>query len=121
MIDMHRLEREDKTMFAVLLSGRLTQPEYEVFRAHFESEIRHHKTLRVMFEIEDGLSWQPRSQWRDLKFDSHHHTDIYKLAIVGGDQAWRDWVGTAFSPMKIGHILQFSSDQKPLAKTWLER
>jgi hypothetical protein len=118
---MHRLERDDKTLFAVLLSGRLTQPEYEVFRAHFESEIRHHKTLRLMFEIEDRLSWQPRSQWRGLKFDSNHHTDIYKLAIVGRDPVWREWVGTAFSPMKIGQVLQFSSDQKLLAKTWLER
>lgn len=120
MIDIHRLERENKTLFKILLEGLLTQQEYEVFRSHFESEVRHYKAVRVVFEMADDLRWEPRSQWRDLKFDSNHSTNIYKIAIIGENQAWRDWAQRAFSPMKVESLLKFSPEQKPLVSTWID-
>jgi hypothetical protein len=121
VIDMNRLESDEKTIFTILLDGLLTQQEYEVFNSHFESEIRQHKTLRLVLEMAGGLRWEPRSRWRDLKLDSNHHTNISKIAIIGGDQVWRDWAQKAFSPLKAESICRFSLAQKPLAITWIDR
>lgn len=121
MIDMNRLERDDKTVFAILLDGLLTQQEYEVFHSHFESELQRCETLRLMIEMAEGLRWEPRSQWRHLKLGSAHHTNISKIAIIGGDQVWRGWAQKAFSPLKAESICRFSLEQKPLAMTWIAR
>lgn len=120
MIDMYRFDNDDNAVLKIRLEGLLTQQEYEVFRSHFASEIRQHKALRLMFEMADGLRWEPRSQWRELKLDSTPHTDISKIAIIGGDRAWRDWAQRACSAMKAESLLRFSLEQKPLADTWID-
>lgn len=105
MIDMYRFDNDDNAVLKIRLEGLLTQQEYEVFRSHIASEIRQHKALRLMFEMADGLRWEPRSQWRELKLDSTPHTDISKIAIIGGDRAWRDWAQRACSAMKAEILL----------------
>ena len=76
MIEISRFERRQRTILIIRLSGRLTKQQFEGFRAQVESEVRHHKNLRLMFEIADDLRWDPRSRWYQLRFDSRHHTSI---------------------------------------------
>lgn len=119
MIDIQIFERGGETMMFVNLSGRLTQMEYAVFLPHFESEVRHHKGLRLMFDLNAQLSWEPRSCWRRLKFDSRQQTHISKLAVLGGGLDWYRWLSRACQPLTIERRLAFPSAWREQAIDWL--
>lgn len=121
MIEISRFERRQRTILIIRLSGRLTKQQFEGFRAQVESEVRHHKNLRLMFEIADDLRWDPRSRWYQLRFDSRHHTSIYRLAVVGGDKPWQRWIWTACLPMSVEQGAFFSLAQKSQAYFWLQQ
>lgn len=120
MIDMLHVQSGEELVLHLKFDGVLTQCQYEVFLPNFESEVRHHKSLRLLFEMNSGLGWEPRSQWRALRFNSRHHTDIYKLAIVG-NRAWHDWIVKACSPMNVRRIFLFSALEKKQAFEWVTR
>ena len=120
MIDIHLFTRGTHSLIAVKLEGLLTQAEYQVFLSHFESEIRHHADLRLFFEFEVNLSWEARSCWRSLKFDSRHRTSIAKMAVVGGGSAWHTWLQSACKPLNIARTFRFSASQRGQAVSWLK-
>lgn len=120
MIEISHFTRAGDTMLVVDLRGRLTREQYESFRSQMESEIRHYPNLRLLFEIGADLKWDPRSDWRHLRFDSNHRTSIYKLAIVGGEHPWQKWLWAACLPMNIKEAAFFASSQRHLALVWLE-
>lgn len=118
MINVRRPHSEGQPPLVVVsLSDCLTQLEHQVFLPVLECEMRLHKDLRLIFELGDGLHWEPRSRWRSLRF-SGRHTHIHKLAIIGGEPSWQKWLWTACQPLTVRQALLFSSDQKPSAIAW---
>lgn len=105
-------------MISVLFEGRLTQKEYLVFRPQLESTIRHYEGLRLVFVMDYELSWEPRSMWRKLRFDSRHRTSVARLAVVGGSEAWRKWILKACQPLKVREAMTFPSSYQRLAVAW---
>lgn len=120
MIDISLFSHGNHSLMTVKLTGRLTQSEYQVFLPHFESEVRHYVELRLLFELDSALEWEPRSRWRSLRFDSQHRTNISRLAIVGGDKHWSTWLANACAPMTIQRTLTFSSRHLAQAISWLK-
>jgi len=121
LVDIQRSEQPNgQVLIKVSLSECLTQLEHQVFLTALESEIRHYQNLRLLFELDDHLTWEPRSMWRHLRFDSQHRPHISKLAIVGGGPVWQKWLWTACQPLRIQEAVLFSSSQKPSAFLWTE-
>lgn len=120
MIDIHQLQSGEDVIFHLKFDGILTEAQYQVFLPHFESEVRHHKNLRLLFDLGSGLGWEARSPWRTLRFDSRHHTDIAKLGIVG-NRAWHDWIVKACSPMNVRRTFLFARNQREFALSWIEQ
>lgn len=120
MIDFQYSQLDGKTLIQVSLSGRLTQREYAVFKPHFESEIRHYTNLRLLFDLDNSLSWDPRSCWRFLRFDSRNRSSIHKLAIIGPAPNWHRWLWAACRPLKVGQALPFTANQRPTAFAWVK-
>ena len=119
MIDVRRLVRWGRTPLVVVeLSGCLTQLEHQVFVPVIQSEIRHHNSLRLAFELDDELQWEARSQWRSLQFDPHSRSQILKLAVIGGSPAWQKWICGACQPLTVRQALLFTSSQKSRALNW---
>jgi hypothetical protein len=118
VINVRRSHHEGQTPLVVVsLSDCLTQLEHQVFLPILESEMRLHNDLRLLFELDDGLHWEPRSRWRSLRFAAHP-TLVHKLAIVGGEPSWQKWIWTACQPLTVRQALLFSSEQKPSALAW---
>ena len=99
MIVIENFSRGSESLMTVTLEGQLKESQYLQFLSHFESEVRHHKGLKLLF-------------------DSHHHTSISQLAVVGNDE-WQKWLVHACTPMSIQQIMLFSPYQLHLAKRWL--
>jgi hypothetical protein len=119
VIEMEQYRRGENTIITVTMKGRLTERELRVFKPHFESEIRHHKGLRLLLQLDRGLSWEPRSNWRNLSFDSRHHVSVSRLAIVAEERAWRQWLVKACGPLNPELILQFHPRRLTSAQQWL--
>ena len=119
MIEINQYQRCDLTLITVTMSGRLTERELRVFAPHFESEIRHFKNLRLLFQLGSDLSWEPRSNWRYLSFDSHHHVSVARLGIVAQERRWRRWVVGACAPLNVAATLHFHPRCLLAARQWL--
>lgn len=118
MIDIQQFTREGDNLIRVCFQGKLTQREYQVFRPHLESTIRHYENLRLVFVMDEDLRWEARSMWRGLRFDSRHRTSIARLAVVGPSAAWRKWLLTACQPLNVQEAATFTALEKRLAVTW---
>lgn len=119
MIEFDQYHRDEQTLIVVTMSGRLSERELKVFQPQFESEIRHHRDLRLLFRLSSDLSWEPRSNWRGLSFDSRHRTSVARLAVVGADPAWRRWVLKACAPLSSHFILSCNTRRLDQAQKWL--
>lgn len=120
MIDIQRLQRGSDCLLVVEFDGRLTEREHKVFLPHFESEIRHHKDLRLLFLLADRMVWDVDSSWRRLRFDSRHRTSILKLAVVGGGSVlWHFWLAPACKPLSIATTLRFKNHERAEAASWV--
>jgi hypothetical protein len=119
MIEIDQYARGELTLISVSMSGRLTERELRVFLPHFESEIRHHKKLRLLMQLGLDLSWEPRSNWRSLSFNSRHSTSVSRLAVVGAERRWRQWLVKACASLSVTTTLHFHPRRIVAARQWL--
>lgn len=117
MIEIQHLQRNEENLLHVALSGKLTTREFEVFFAQLESDLGALSNLRVVFELGD-VSWQRRSGWTRLSFDSRHRTDIRKLAIIG-DLSQSEWMASACEPLTVQEVQLFQPTQRKEALDWI--
>ena len=119
VIDVQYLKKNRQDLITVTLKGRLSVEEYDVFRAHFESEIRHLERLFVLFDLRALEGWALGSQWRKLTFDSNHRTSLARIAIVGPPRKTR-WMEKACRPLSYRALEKFCSQDIDSAWSWME-
>ena len=119
MIDIQHLQKHGIDLITVALKGRLTAEEYNIFRAHFESEIRHLENLHVFFDLRMLEGWALGSQWRRLSFDSKHRTSLAKIAIVGPPRKTR-WMERGGRPLSYRKLKKFCTQDIDSAWAWME-
>ena len=119
VIDIQHLHKNGQDLITVALKGRLSVEEYDVFRAHFESEIRHLENLFVLFDLRELRGWGLGSRWRKLSFDSNHRTSLARIAIVGPPRKTR-WMERACRPLSYRDLERFSSRDIDSAWSWME-
>lgn len=119
VIDIQYLKKNRQDLITVTLKGRLSAEGYDVFRAHFESEIRHLENLFVLFDLRGLEGWVLGSRWRKLTFDSNHRTSLARIAMVGPPRKTR-WMERACRPLSYRDLERFSSRDIDSAWSWME-
>ena len=119
MIDIQHLQKNRQDLITVTLKGRLSVEEYDGFRAHFESQIRHLENLFVLFDLRELRGWGLGSRWRKLSFDSNHRTSLARIAIVGPPRKTR-WMERACRPLSYRALEKFCSQDIDSAWSWME-
>ena len=119
MIDIQHLQKNRQDLITVTLKGRLSVEEYDIFCAHFESEIRHLENLFVLFDLRALEGWALGSRWRKLSFDSNHRTSLARIAIIGPPRKTR-WMERACKPLSYRALEKFCSQDLDSAWSWME-
>ena len=118
MIDIQHLGHCENNLILVKFTGKLTAKEHGIFLAHFESEIRHYKGLRVFFDLREVEGWFPTTGWRKLTFISRHRTDLAKIAIVGSPRR-TIWMKRACLPLSYQEMKRYLSKHFDSALWWI--
>jgi hypothetical protein len=115
---MHKIIPEEGNLIRVIVSGKLTQEDYEALIPSWEQTIARHGSMRMLFVMENFDGWEPGAAWDDLGFDATHARKVEKVAAVG-ERAWQKWL------MKLGSIFvrddvkYFDSSQLSEAERWI--
>jgi hypothetical protein len=115
-IEFH--EEQGGKHIAVQVSGTLTANDYTHFAPQFESLIRQHGKLRVLFDMTGFHGWDAGALWEDIKFDVKHFADIERLAMVG-DQKWEHGMAIFCKPFTRATIRYFDHADAADARRWL--
>ena len=93
----------EDNIFAVRVTGKLTDEDYQQFLPRLEKLIHDCGPLSLMLELEDFQGWEPKAAWDDFRFGMEHEKDFVRIAIVG-QKSWHKWMaamGDAFTSTKI--------------------
>jgi len=108
----------EDNIFAVKVSGRLTDADYQQFLPQLEDLIGQFRTISLLLELEDFHGWEPKAAWDDFRFGMKHDQDFQRVAIVG-EKTWHKWMtmlGNAFADTSVRF---FNRDQLQEAWDWL--
>lgn len=108
----------DEKYLEVLLTGKITEQDYELFVPELERLIGEHGQLRMLVELRNFEGWTFSGLWEDLKFDIKHFNDIERLAIVG-EKRWHEGMALFCKPFTTASIRYFESFEIGDAREWL--
>jgi len=112
-------EYEGGKLLEVKVSGKVHREDYPRFIPEFESHVRDHGKVHVLFDMLDFHGWDMGALWEDIKFDVKHFKDIDRLAMVG-DKKWEELMATVCKPFTTAKIRYFDKDHKADARAWLD-
>jgi hypothetical protein len=84
----------------------------------FESLVKKHGKIRVLFEMADFHGWRAGALWEDIKFDVKHLSDIDRLAMVG-DKKWEQGMSVFCRPFTAATIRYFDVAAIQEARAWI--
>ncbi|MGI9241292.1 MAG: STAS/SEC14 domain-containing protein [Verrucomicrobiales bacterium] len=111
-------EKADGKILEVHISDKLTKEDYLRFVPEAERLIGKHGTIRVLFDMTGFHGWEVGALWEDIKFDSKHHSDLERIAMVG-DKKWEEWMAKFCGPFTQAEIKYFDHESIEQASTWL--
>lgn len=117
MIKVEYLQNDWSGLIVATFKGRLTTEEHETFLSQFESEIRQHAGVPVLFDVRDFQGWRAGSPWRKLSFDFSHRTNLPRIAIVGSLRR-AEFIRKSFNSVAHRNIKRFRSKDFELAYSW---
>lgn len=112
-------EKNDGRVLEVMISGKLSHADYEIFVPECERLIKKHGKIRVLVEMADFHGWEAAALWDDIKFDVKHFSDIEKIAMVG-ETKWEKGMSVFCKPFTTAKIRYFDRAAITEARTWLE-
>ncbi|MAS13677.1 MAG: STAS/SEC14 domain-containing protein [Nitratireductor sp.] len=115
---MYSVKHLPENVLDVTVAGEITAEDYESLVPRLESEIEQHDKIRVLWDMSEMESVEPRAIWEDLKFDVEHRADYERVAIVG-DKRWHDWATQLFKPLAEGAVRYFDVGQRDEAAAWV--
>ncbi|MGO9820089.1 MAG: STAS/SEC14 domain-containing protein [Solirubrobacteraceae bacterium] len=105
------------------ISGGLSREEYvRALVPPLHEAVERGERLRVLYQIDHGLSMTPGAMWEDLKLEPEmgiKHRDAWdRIALVTDiDWLWRSF--ELFSWMVPGEMRMFHDSELEIAKQWL--
>ena len=112
------LDKPKEKVAMVILSGKLTQEDYEFFGPVLEEMIEQQGKIRLMVQMEDFEGWTAGALWKDIKFDLKHLTDVERLAIIG-DARWEKGMANFCKPFTTAEVRFYSPLKAGAAQEWL--
>lgn len=112
-------EKKGGKILEVVVSGRLTDEDYQHFVPAFERLARQHGKIHVLFEMSGFHGWDAKAAWDDLKFGVSHFRDIARLAVVG-EKTWQRWMAEFCKPFTSAEVRYFIKSEIEMARAWLE-
>lgn len=102
----------------VLISGKLTREDYDLFVPQLEKLMHAEQNLSMLVELRDFYGWDIGGLWEELKFDAQHLNDMERIAMVG-DRTWQKWMTDFCKPFTTAKIEFFETPQLEKAKLWV--
>ena len=115
---MHKIIPEEGNLIRVIVSGKLTQEDYNALIPSWEQMIARHGSMRMLFIMENFHGWEPGAAWDDLRFDTTHASKVEKVAAVG-ERAWQKWLMKLGSFFVRDDVKYFDSSQLAEAERWV--
>ena len=107
-----------ENIFAIKVSGRLTDADYEQFIPEMERILAEHAPVSLFVELDDFHGWEPKALWDDFKFGMQHDKDFERIAVVGQNN-WHSWMARLGNAFTEGKVRFFQADQMREAWDWL--
>ncbi|WP_457676415.1 STAS/SEC14 domain-containing protein [Thiolapillus sp.] len=108
----------EDNIFAVKVSGKLTDADYQAFLPELEALIKEHRPISLLLELDDFHGWEPKAAWDDFRFGMKHDQDFNRIAIVG-EKTWHRWMTALGNAFTEANIRFFNRDQFQEAWDWL--
>lgn len=83
------LQRENVLAFRV--TEKLQHEDYQHLIPYLEHKLDHHKSLKLLVELDNFDTWGKHAELADLKLGLNSADPIAQLAVVGNSEAWREW------------------------------
>lgn len=115
---VQRIETENPEIFAVKVSGTLTEEDYQFLSPAMEGEIQKQDKMNLYWEMANFDGWTPGGLWEDVKFDARHLTNFKKIALVG-DKKWEKWLTNLMKPFTTAQVQFFDYADRDAARTWV--
>lgn len=107
------------------ISAGLTREDYvRALVPPLHEALERDERLRVLYQIERGLSMTPGAVWEDLKLEPEmgiKHRDAWERIAVVTDIEWLWRAFELFSWMVPGEMRLFRDGELEIAKRWLTR
>ena len=103
----------------VVVSGKLTDEDYQQFIPEFERQVAQHGKIRVLFEMSQFHGWKAKAAWDDLKLGVKHNRDIERLAMVG-ETKWQKWMAEFCRPFSTAEVRYFDHCALDQARAWIQ-
>ena len=112
-------ENPSGKVLEVRVTDKLTHAEYQQFESRFESLLKQHGKINVLFEMVNFHGWDFAVMWDDIKFDVKHFSDIQRIAMVG-DKKWEKTMSLFAQPITTAKIRFFDVTAINEARVWVE-
>lgn len=109
---------EERNLFAVRATGKLTSDDYQQFLPELETRIGDQEQVSILMELDDFHGWTLEAAKDDFRIGSKFGDRIERIALVG-DKLWQRWMAAMSKPFINGQIRYFSRDEVGDAWDWL--
>lgn len=114
------LERSEKSVVGVRVSGRVTEGDYERILPELERRIAEHGEIGILCRFDGWSGIEPEAIWRDVRFYSRHFQNVRRFAVVQ-DRPWQGTMARMMGPLTGAETRVFEIDEEDDAWTWLVR
>ncbi|MGI8955360.1 MAG: STAS/SEC14 domain-containing protein [Chthoniobacterales bacterium] len=115
---MHEITEAEGNLVRVVVSGKLTQEDYDALIPAWEQTIARHGSMRMLLVMENFAGWEPHAAWDDFRFNTTHADKVEKVAAVG-EEAWQKWIMKLGSFFVRDDVRYFDSSQLAEAERWV--
>ncbi len=111
-------EEEEGRILQLIVRGKLTAADYDIFVPELESAIEEHGKVSLLVDLEDFQGWSAGAMWQDTRFDARHWNDIERLAVVGEGKLEKGMTMFA-KPFTTAEVKFFERNDRARALRWL--
>jgi len=112
------LDRSEKSVVGVRISGRVTEDDYERILPELERRIAEHGEIGLLCRFDGLAGIEPEAIWRDVRFYSRHFQNVRRFSVVQ-DRPWQGTMARVVGPLTGAEVRVFEVDEEDDAWKWL--
>lgn len=115
---IHVNSLKDGKVIEVVVSGKLTDADYQHFIPQFDALANQHQKVRMLFEMSDFHGWEIQAALDDLKLGMKHYGHVERIAMVG-EKKWQQWMAQLAKPFTAAEVRYFDKIESAAARVWI--